>query len=64
VKTGIQKNMVHASRLDSGVRRNDEMTHLLSDGVDVLYFGLSMLTFSYFQGILINADRWGSVLLP
>ena len=24
VKTGIQKNSVHASRLDSGVRRNDD----------------------------------------
>ena len=25
VKTGIQKNRVHASRLDSGVRRNDDI---------------------------------------
>ena len=29
VKTGIQKNMVYVSRLDSGVRRNDEITNLL-----------------------------------
>jgi len=31
VKTGILKNRVHDSRLDSGMRRNDEMTNLLSD---------------------------------
>ena len=31
MKIGIQQNRVHASCLDSGVRRNDENSNLLSD---------------------------------